>query len=142
MMAATPYQPTSWTSEPVTQAKLQQMSNNDQWLFENMPKIRYTNSGIIKDTGVKMIVGKTPFAASTINVTHVTVNFGNFFSPGCHPIVTATIEAGVNAASVARTHAVLFGNGNIATGFDAAIAGDTYRYISNGGWLHWQAVGY
>lgn len=141
-MATTPYQPTSWTSEAVTQAKLAQMSNNDQWLFENLPKIRYSNAGLVKETSIKMIVGKTPFPANTTrNYIYQTINFGSFFSAGCHPIVVASLEA--QGGSMHRAKVVIQGNPiNIGVnGFIAIVTGDTYTSIAPG-WINWMAVGY
>lgn len=87
-MTATPYQPISWSSqEPAFKDKLNQMTNNDQWLFENMPKMYYSVNGIKRSTGVKAATGFGVFNASATRYAAGTVSFGDYFSQGCQPVV-------------------------------------------------------
>jgi hypothetical protein len=92
-MAAKPYASQSWTdNEPLLLEKLNAMTNNDQYLFENMPTMYYNAHGVKKTAGTKimsaaMSVGAT--SSSTFNSG--TFYFGNFFSSGCRPMVIASI---------------------------------------------------
>lgn len=119
------------------------MANNDQWLFENMPRIRYSASGLIRDQGIKMIVGKTPFPPQTDrNYAYLNINFGTFFTIGTKPIVIVTFEA--QGGSMHRSKVVIQGRGQSEldhTGFTAIVTGDSYKSLA-AGWVHWQAVGF
>lgn len=93
-MAVTPYRPVSVNDKALTKEKLQQMANNDQWLFENTPRVRYTllDGSLTRDTGGKILAGKALFGASPNDWSERTIYFGNFFSAACKPIVQVTIE--------------------------------------------------
>lgn len=139
----TVYKQVSWNGEAISEAKLKQMVNNDQFLFENMPKVRYSVNGLVRDASLKMLVGKTPFPVrSTANFEYLTINFGSFFSQGSHPVVTATVET--TGGSMHRSKVVVQGFGGELnhTGFTAIITDDAHRSIATPGWIHWQAVGY
>ena len=90
-MASTPYKPVSWGTEPITQDKLNTMASNEQWLFENTPRVLYNVDSLKRTSGVKILSGmglvktngSSSFGASNIL-------FGTFFSSGCKPIVVAT----------------------------------------------------
>lgn len=145
-MAATPYKPVSFTSESVTQQKLQQMANNDQWLFENTPRLRYSVNELTRDGGIKMISGKTVYSQVDREYLDVFVYFGSFFTGGCKPIVTATVE---HAGGGGRRLATIRGHGGEIDhrGFIAHVTTQAdypgaFRNFDSGGWLHWQAVGY
>ncbi len=94
-MAATPYRPVAVNDKSLTKEKLQQMANNDQWLFENTPRIRYNflEGNIVRDSGAKILAGKLIFGAGTKDWSERTVSCGNFFSASCKPIVVSTVEA-------------------------------------------------
>lgn len=145
-MAATPYKPVSFTSESITQQKLQQMANNEEWLFENTPRLRYSTSGLTRDAGIKLISGKTPHAQVNAEHLDVPVYFGSFFTGGCKPIVTATVE---HNGGGGRRLATIRGHGGEIDhrGFIAHVTTQedypgAIRNFNSGGWLHWMAVGY
>lgn len=90
-MSATQYTPVTWGDEPVYKDKLLQMTNNDQWLFENTPKVYYNAYGIKKASGVKVMAGLLLLPPSASTYSASTCYFGSFFTPGCKPIITNSI---------------------------------------------------
>ena len=121
------------------------MANNDQWLFENMSRIRYNNAGLIKDTSLKVIAGKTPYAANNTEEQNVSVYFGSFFTAGCKPVVVCTAEQVARQAILVEINGL---SGELDyRGFNAHIQdrdaiGLGGWGIRNSGWVHWIAVGY
>ena len=112
-MASTPYRPITWSdNEPLATDKLNAMASNEQWLFENAPRMMYSNAGIIKTDGVKILAGTVvmPGTAETYN-SSTTVIFPNFFSSGCQPVVTVT----ANAWPQGRYHLTISGIGSGVT---------------------------
>ena len=94
-MGATPYKATTWGDEPVYKDKLQQMANNDQWLYENMPKMNFNTYGVKRTTGLKILAGIAIVPAGKKDWSGTTFNFNSFFSSGCKPvIVTGTQPTG------------------------------------------------
>ena len=141
-MAATPYKPTSWNDLSLHVDKLKQMSNNDQWLFEHITSMRYAAPGVTKDTGLKMIVGKTAFPTSNRSWIYIDVYFGSFFSANSRIIVNATIEP---IGTWHRHEVTVHGYGGEIDhrGFRAAVyVVDGQTTIPSPGFIHWQAVGY
>lgn len=145
-MAMNDFVPMSWNGEPISQDKLNQMCNNTQWLYDRSPRIRYSISGLTRDTGLKVLSGKTAFSADpSHDGLYVDTYFGSYFSSGCHPAVTATIEP---IGGHQRKYASIMGLAGSEidqTGFRTAVvsieAGVTSA-IDAGGWIHWTAVGY
>lgn len=139
--------PVSWNGEAVSTDKLNQMANNDQYLFDRAPRMRYTAGNLTRDTSLKMISGKTPYPANGNSwVQWVNIYFGSFFTAGCHPVVTATIEVPGNKKMM---HVVVFGFNNQEidhTGFIAAAWNQEWpgaaSFLDASGYVHWQAVGY
>lgn len=90
-MSATPYVPLSWNpDEPTSTDKLNLMTNNDQWLFENTPRALYTK-GSNRTAGIKFLGGMAIIPASKTYHAYVNVNFGSFFTAGCIPIITTGV---------------------------------------------------
>lgn len=146
-MPATPYKPVAWNGEPISNAKLQQMADNDQWLFENSPRIRYSSSNnLVRDAGLKVLAGKTMYGTSSTSAVYTDVYFGNFFSAGSHPVVVCTLETGT---TLGRKQVTIAGFGGEVdhVGFRAAIYVDGGVFdgpptIEAAGWLNWHAIGY
>lgn len=94
-MAAKPYAPQSWTdNEPLLLEKLNAMTNNDQFLFENMPTLYYNGHGIKKTAGTKILTAAVSIAPNSKSGNGAnTFYFGNFFSSGCRPFVIASINS-------------------------------------------------
>lgn len=63
------------------------MTNNDQWLYENMPRMKFNTYGINRNTGLKMLSLIAIAPANKSLWTSTTVNFGTFFSSGCKPVI-------------------------------------------------------
>ncbi len=137
------YTPVDLNSELLTSTKLKQMAANDQWLFENMLRVRYyITNGVVRDNGVKMIAGKSTIpGVGGRDYQYYNVSFNNFFTVGCKPIVTATLES--QGGTGHRTNLVIQGlTGEIdSAGFRAIMSSDTYTSLSSM-WLNWHAVGY
>lgn len=145
-MTATPYKPVSWNDRSLSTERLQQMANNDQWLFENSPRIRYSANNITRDSGLKVIAGKTAYAAQpTLDYTNVEVYFGSFFTVGCRPSVSTTVETSLSGN---RKFASIRGFGGQEVDYRGFIAHVTAHETVNhpwgisGGWVHWIAIGY
>lgn len=85
----TEYVPVSWSAEPVTVEKLQQMATNDQAIFEMKPTTVIKHNGITRSKGMKILAGSTLFQPSMQWNQTVDIYFGNFFSAGCTPVVLA-----------------------------------------------------
>lgn len=87
----TPFQSVAWNgSEPALITKLNQMGNNEQYLFEQLAKVRYRSSSLSRDTTMKVLAVRTPVSATTARQQRVDVYWNGFFSSGCSPIVVAT----------------------------------------------------
>lgn len=150
-MAQNDFVPVSWNGESISTDKLNQMANNDQFLFDRTPLVRYAFQGgqqtITRDNSVKIISGKTPFVPSA-NTDWIRQNiyFGTFFSAGCSPVVTATVET----QGPERRTVSIHGLGGLNTDIDINgfvahvwVASDTGNpYVSTSGFIHWIAVGY
>ena len=131
-MAALPYAPTSWSdNEPILTDKLRQMSNNDQYLFEQLSTVYYNANAIKKTSGMKIM-------ASTVSVSPnlsspngmATFYFGTFFTVGCKPMVIASI----NSYPQGRFHLNTRGIGTFwpdHRGFEVRIAADELNTANN-----------
>lgn len=86
-----PYKALQWAdNEDLDVDKLNAMTNNDQWLFENMPRARYAGS-VTKDSGVKILATRAVVPPNSSASGGARVYFGNTFSAGCSPIVVASV---------------------------------------------------
>lgn len=143
-MTATPYQPIQWSNqEPLFKDKLNQMTNNDQWLFENMPKLYYNVSGIKRSTGIKAAAGFGVFNASANRYAAGTVTFGDYFSQGCQPVV---VLGALQTYPQREVIATIRGIGTIMPdhrGFEVYLtAVGTAKKISSIVYAPWIAIGY
>lgn len=144
-MSTSDYNPVSWNGEPITTAKLNQMCNNTQWIFDRMPKIRYASNNINRETTIKVLAGWTPFPPDTTHdYVNVDISFGSYFTAGCHPVITATVEVSGGAWRKYVSIQGLGGQQTDNTGFRAQVVSHeaTVQNITQGGWIHWTAVGY
>lgn len=140
----TPYKPVSFSSELISQDKLQQVANNTQWLFDNTARIRYKVNELTKDNGLKILVGKASHPiVTTANWIHGQVQFGNFFSQNCKPIVTIGIEG--QHGGNHRNQIVIYplvGTEIDHTGFGWVVSTYAYNTLMGSGFCHYMAVGY
>lgn len=144
-MANNDYVPVSWNGEAITNDKLNQMCNNDQYLFDRAPKMRYVATGITRDLQLKQIAGITPQPPSTTDFVDINIYFGSFFTTGSHPSVVCTYEGA--SSWLARFVSIRGFNGEIDhTGFIARVysreAAGNKNNLAEGGWVHWTATGY
>lgn len=87
-MAVTPYKSVSWQdNEPLFTSKLNQMANNEQWLYENTPRMLYTPYNQRRTEGLKIASGILLCMPSPTGIQQHTVYFGTFFSEACTPVV-------------------------------------------------------
>lgn len=140
-MTAKPYVPTSWGDEPIFTDKLNQMCNNDQWLFENSPRMYYNGYGVKKPSGIKIMGGILVLARSPNRYQTGTYNFGTFFSAGCKPIVTTGINPQGSLSSPSLTITGVSSNIIDYRGFHAMISAGS---ISNptSTYIHFIAMGW
>lgn len=141
-MAMNEFVPMSWNGEPISTDKLNQMCNNTQYLFDRSPRIRYATNGITRDTGLKVLAGKTSYPTVQANYVYLPVYFGSFFSSGCRPVVVATVEAPFGGH---RNRVMVYGFNGVEidqTGFQAVVTTEAVPTLGPGGWVHWSAVGY
>src|SRR6478735_8015512 len=89
-MSAQPYKPVTWGDEPASKDKMQQMANNEQWLYGNSPRMLYAAASIKKTSGLKILAGTAWIPATSLYYANVPVYFGSFFSTGCSPVVVMT----------------------------------------------------
>lgn len=140
----TPYRPVSFTNEQPTRTKMQQLANNQQWLFENMTRLRYAAYGLTRDSGLKILTGKTSFpVVRNRNYYYAQIYFGSFFSAGCKPLVIATVET--TGGNMHRSKVVVqsrAAGGIDNTGFTAIVSTESYRTVGSAGWINWFAIGY
>lgn len=142
---ATEFRDVNWGDEVIDTGKLNQMANNERYVFERMPRLNYVAHGIQnKDTGVRMLTGIHTVPAIGDHQQTRTIYFGSYFSPGCRPVVQATY-AGYN---VIRTFMKIRGVGQTHPdhrGFEAGliISEEVNNRVFQGvSYIHWLAVGY
>lgn len=145
-MAVTNYQPTNWNDgEPVYTKKLRTMANNDQWLFENMPRMRYNAHDVVRTEGIKIAAGLKPFVPTQNEQYIEPVEFGAFFSSACYPVVVVgglISRVNIQAHTGARAFAGLQIDHR---GFEAIVNVDpkeTHPYMRAPFYLPWIAVGF
>lgn len=142
-MPVTGYRDVVFSDQLLTVEKMQQTSNNIRWLFENSPRIRYDRDPIIKDSSVKILAGKTIFRTSTADWVETQIYFKNFFSPGCRPVVTATVEPlGTHMRKLVTVKG--FGGEIDHRGFVAhlSVQERVAKVVEASGLIDWIAVGY
>jgi len=150
-MAVSQFQPVTIPSGPASKEILRTMVNNDQWLFENTPRLKYAGE-VQKSDGLRIAAGRAIYPAATADRIDVPVFFGGFFSVGCLPVITATSQPlllGYRRLVTVRGHGTASPDNR---GFIAHVTsqedpnqsgGDaSYTWINNGGVLHWIAVGW
>ncbi len=145
-MAATPYKPVSWQdNEPLFTSKLNQMTNNEQWLYENTPRMLYTAGALKRSAGVKLASGILLCNPSPSGVQQHVVYFGSFFSQSCSPTVVTQL---VHQGEVRITFGVKgIGQQSIDhRGFEvlggAIHHSSTWKAMTRRFWINWIAVGF
>lgn len=130
--------------------RMNEMSNNDQWLYENMPRLQYSVNGIKRNSGVKILAGQTRWPAEPRwEYVGLDISFGSFFTPGCNPTVVATAAGSSSPHKKYVTTCSLGAAGNEVIdhrGFTAFVSQTPFQGagatpLGNSGILHWIAVG-
>lgn len=146
-MATTPYKPTSWSiGEAVSRDKLNQMTSNDQYIFENQPNAFYNAHGIKKTSAIKIMAGYIWVGSGKSSHYERDVYFGNFFSVGCKPVITTAQVIQTQS----RIHCVIRGLPGQYwpdhRGFRAVIDSDELNqknnYFHYGCYVYFIAIGY
>lgn len=94
-MTSTPYKAITWGDEPITSTKLAQMTNNDQWIVENMPSTFFNGGGVVKTGGIKIYGARFGYSPFNGSVQNKDVYFGGRFSTGCSPVIATGLTGGV-----------------------------------------------
>lgn len=144
-MATTPYQSVSWTdNEPIFTSKLNAMANNDQWLFENTPRMLYTAYNSKLTQSLKIACGIILCEPSSTGIQNHTVQFGSFFAQSCKPVVVT----GLQHQGEVRLHWGVKGIGTTYVdnrGFEILGGADVtgkWTRMTKRFWIHWIAMGY
>jgi len=131
----------TWGEEPVTKEKLDQMANNEQWLFENNARMLYNGYGVKKPSGVKIMSAILVLGSSKTKTRSGTFNFGSFFTSGCMPIIVT----GVNPLAGGLGYSLTIRGIGMATpdyrGFTVALLSDGPS-DPNGVYVHFLAMGW
>lgn len=145
-MATTPYKPVSWTGgEPTFGKKLATMANNEQWLFENTPRMRYSAHGVTRNEGIKVAAGIKMIVPNNQNHHIATVDFGAFFSSACFPVV---VVGGIINRQTVRCHTgarALSGLQIDSRGFEVIATADNTHvgdYVPSNFYIPWIALGF
>lgn len=145
-MASTPFKVVSWAPlEPITDEKLDAMTNNDNWLRDNMVRGKYSGHGVHRDTGIRLAAGLVMIPAGKHANRRRRVNFGSYFSEACNPIVTT------GTVSAAQRQIFVTINGPGARlhpqreGFDVQVhveSRNRRRKIKRNFYVAWHALGF
>jgi len=130
------FAPVGWSdNEPVWTDKLQQMVQNDLYLYERQPKVRYNAYGVTRDTTLKIASGVVVMPIVTKQVY-----FGSFFTAGSQPVVLVSlISNGEKRITVSAQ-----GLNQLAPGHEGfqIISADHTGSITKTHYVTWLAVGY
>ena len=147
-MPATPFKPVLWgNNDALATEKLNQMTNNDQYLFENMPRVMYNAYGVKKTTSVKVLAGIVSVAPSNALWAAANVEFGSFFTAGCKPVVVTGTQPTGNRW---RYHTIVKGIGTYYPdhrGINVAVGADYYgtstkNVVDQRVYVHYIAIGW
>lgn len=97
-MAITPFVGVQWQPlDLIDEAKMDDMSNAIQFVHDNTPRVKVgVGSGAARSQGVKIAAGRVTFARNANkSEASASVDFGNFFSSGCIPLITTGVQSKV-----------------------------------------------
>lgn len=145
-MASTEFKVVSWSPrDPITDEKLDNMVNNDNWLRDHQVRGRYSANGVRFDVGIRMASGLALITSSKSADRNKSVSFGNYFSEGCKPIVTT----GIVSSSQRQIFASIDGPGSkpqpTRDGFQVHVhvnSKNKRRKITKNFYVSWHALGY
>jgi len=93
-MAVTPFVATQWQPlDLLDESKMDDMSNGIQFVHDNTPRARFNvGSQYSRAQGIKIASGRKTIPRNMKkDQDTVSVNFGNFFTQGCSPLVTTGV---------------------------------------------------
>ena len=137
----------NWTpNEMVSDPKVDQMTDNADWLFKNTPRAVYKVAGLSRNEGVKIASGRVIIGRRRKSDSATAqVRFGNYFTPTCEPIITT----GIVSEHQTNIFATISGIGRLqpdARGFQVGvnIAADKKKQdkIARSFYVTWSAMGY
>jgi hypothetical protein len=143
-----PYSPITWVdNDPTYTEKLKAMTNNDQWLFENSPRMLYNAFGVKRTSQVKIASGVLVFPPMAAMSAGKKVYFGNFFTAGCRPVITTGMVYGNEYRIHVGMRGVDYTQFPDHRGFHVQISMDhstvqKYNRLTRSCYLQWIACGY
>ena len=145
-MASTEFKVVSWSPrDPITDEKLDNMVNNDNWLRDHQVRGRYSGNGVRFDVGIRLASGLALITSGKSANKNKSVSFGNYFSEGCKPIVTT----GIVSSSQRQIYATIDGPGSkpqpTRDGFQVHVhvnSNNKRRKITKNFYVSWHALGY
>lgn len=93
-MAVSPFVATQWQPlDLLDESKMDDMANGIQYVHDNTPRARFNvGSAYGRSQGIKIASGRKSIPRNMKKYQDsVTVNFGNFFTAGCSPLVTTGV---------------------------------------------------
>ena len=145
------YKAVTWNNgDPLTRDKLTAMVNNDDWLMKNTPRVRYTAAAqTTRDVGTKILCGRfTVPANAKVNSFAQRVQFGQFFSTGCLPVISLAALSYTEDMIWMRAHSDTSTAVLAATSSGMIVRGALYassgakKYIEKSFNVDWIAVGW
>jgi hypothetical protein len=140
----TEFKPVSWQpNQLIEKVQMDQMSANDQYLYDNMPKMVYKNP-TRTETALKILAGVStglgPIAAQGAGVD---VNYQGEFATGCFPVVTTgAIVLGSNECIGTATIYQIPTDSKMSLRFEIRQAVKANQRIKSAVYIHWMAMGY
>lgn len=142
-MSATPYRAISWSvNEPAWKDKLNQMTNNDQWLYENAPRMYYNSHGIKRHNGLKMAAGHIILGNTRTRYSATACYFGTYFSEGCKPVVVVGMPLTYPRRDVTASIRGIGGGWPDHRGFEIYMFANTTAPFVGYLYFPWHAIGY
>lgn len=140
------FEPLSWVDgQDIDVDSMNQMTSNDNWLYNNMSTAFYNAYGVAKNTGVKVAGGIAILGPTKDKTIYKEIGFGNYFSASCKPIVTSSHTG--NKQTFLSIGGI--GTGNVHPdnrGFSISLIADpvasTKNYFPNQVFCHWIALGW
>jgi hypothetical protein len=133
--------------ETISQRKLNRMVSNMDYLYDQRIKVKYRAHDLSRVSGVRIAAGKVPIGPKTNDDVMVrAVDFNNFFTIGCRPIVVVSLAQRDRARSFVTIRGHDNGLHPTHKGFRVIVAhqiitGKTFTY-PRALWVHWMAYGY
>jgi len=88
-LADTQYRAVAWQADDLaTVDKMQQSESNVDWIKDNTPRARYRAYNVQRWTGLRLLSGVAMIPSQSDANGAVDVNFGEFFTSDCQPVIT------------------------------------------------------